>query len=398
LTAGSLGFLVSCGAEAPTFDPGTITVTSTPPGAVIILDGTETGSMTPATLAGIEAGLHEVTVDLADFIPEPSSAPVDVKPQGNYTVDFQLSQTGFQIDKPAGASILVNGVPTGKTVPAVVGGLPAGTVAVSLEYEGYLVTPAQYEVTIVEGEITQVPDSSFDVRALKTVWLDGFANVSCIPCPELTANLLVMTAKPEFSPDKVKFMEFAVSWPQLTDPFFLANAQENSDRFNLYQVLGAPDLYVDGIKLADPLDLAAMEQAVRAAMSEVPGFLVDVSADFESPGIPVQVSLSAQQDVDLTGCQLYVAYYESEIVIEPAPGLNNQTRFHHVFRDRVDLLPDLGPLTAGATREFNLAFDSNATAAADYVAIAFVQHKTTLAILQTGSSAPSGSTPGKESR
>lgn len=390
--------LASCGAEAPTFDPGTISVTSTPPGAVILLDGTATGSVTPATLADVAAGVHEVSVALADFVSEPTSVPVDVKPLGTYPVDFQLSQTGFTIESPAGAAILVGGVATGKTVPATVGGLDAGTVSVSLEYEGFLIIPDVFDVDIVEGTITSIPDTTFQTRALKTVWLDGFANTSCIPCPELTANLLAMTAQTEFSPDRVQFMEFAVSWPQLTDPFFLANAQENSDRFNYYNVLGAPDLYVDGVKLADPLDYDAMEAAVRAAMGEDPGFLIEVSADFETLNIPVEVTLTALRDVDLAGYELYVAYYETEVVIEPAPGLNNQTHFHHVFRDRVDVLTDLGPLTTGTPQTFNLNFGSTSTVTPNYVSVAFVQHKTTHAILQAGYAVQPAPVQGKETR
>lgn len=398
LAGAGLLLLASCGAEAPTFDPGTISVTSTPPGAAILLDGAETGSVTPSTLAGVEAGLHEVSVALAGFVPDPTSVPVDVRPLGTYPVDFQLSQTGLQIDSPAGASILVGGVATGKTVPAIVGGLDAGTVTVSLEYEGYLITPAEFEVNIVEGEMTVIPDGTFQARVLKTVWLDGFANVSCIPCPELTANLLAMTAQPEFSPDRVQFMEFAVSWPQLADPFFLANAQENADRSDRYDVQGAPDLYVDGVKLADPLNSDAMEAAVRSAMEEDPGFLIDVTADFEGVGIPVDVTLTALRDVDLTGYELYVAYYETEVVIDPAPGLNNQTHFHHVFRDRVDELTDLGPLTTGAAQTFHLNFSGSPTLTPGYVSVAFVQHKTTHAILQAGYSVPQETTLGKENR
>lgn len=49
-----------------------------------------------------------------------------------------------------------------------------------------------------------------------------------------------MTSKPEFSPDRVQFLEFAVSWPELGDPFYLANPTENADRFTRYLVLSAP--------------------------------------------------------------------------------------------------------------------------------------------------------------
>ncbi len=382
------GFLLlaACGAEEPTFEPGNIIVTSDPEGAAIFLDGQDSGLITPHTLTGLDPDVYLVSVELTDFVSDPDMVSVDLKPLDTLPVDFTLSQTGFRINSPAGARILVDQDDTGKIVPAAVAGLEAGTVMVSLELDGFLVLPLQYEVTIVDKQITDIPDDAFLSRAKKTVFLEGFANVSCIPCPELTDNLVAMAAKPEFSSDRVLFMEFSVSWPELGDPFFLANPQENSDRFNKYQVLGAPDLYVDGIKQADALNEDEMELAVLAAMESDPGFLVDVTADFTNTNVPVTVELTAIRDADLSGHVLFVAIFEEVIVIDPAPGLNNQTEFHHVFRDRVDILPTLGALTVGDPQEFNLTLSRGGATPDNYVAIAFVQHDISHAILQAGSS------------
>ena len=91
--------------------------------------------------------------------------------------------------------------------------------------------------------------------------------------------------------------------------------------------------------------------------------------------------------MDLTGHALFVAIYEKEVVIDPSPGINGQTEFHHVFRDRVDTLPTLGALTRGSPQQFDLTLTSGAAGADAYVAIAFVQHNTSHAILQAGSTA-----------
>jgi len=73
--------------------------------------------------------------------------------------------------------------------------------------------------------------------------------------------------------------------------------------------------------------------------------------------------------------------------IDPAPGNNGQTEFHHVFRDRVDILPTLGALTADAPQQFDLTLTSGSAGADAYVAVAFVQNDTSHAILQAGSTA-----------
>lgn len=398
LTLVGLFFLVSCGAEAPTFEPGNIVVTSDPPGAAIFLDGQDSGFITPHTITGLDPAIYLVTVVLGDFVSDPDTATVDLKPLDTLQVDFALSQTGFRIESPAGARILVDDSDTGKIVPAAVAGLEPGTVMVSLELDGYLVLPEQYEVTIVDTEITDIPDDTFSARSKKTVILEGFSNVSCPPCPQMTDNLVAMADKPEFTSDRMLFIEFAVSWPELADPFFLANPTENAARYNQYNVLGAPDLYIDGARQANALDAADMENSVLMALESDPGFLVEVSADFSSSSVPVTVTLEPYRDVDLSGHVLFVAIYEKIVVIEPAPGINGQTVFHHVFRDRVDTLPELGALTAGETEHFDLTLSRGSAAPEDYVAIAFVQHDINYTILQAGSTTTLAPSPERKHR
>ncbi len=398
LTLVGLFFLVSCGAQAPTFEPGNIIVTSEPAGAAIFLDGDDTGFITPHTLTGLDPAIYQVTVELGDFVSFPDTASVVLKPLDTLQVDFSLSQTGFRIQSPVGARILVDGNNTGKIVPAAVAGLEPGTVMVSLDLDGYLVLPEQFEVTILDKEITDIPDDTFSTRSKKTVILEGFSNVSCPPCPQMTDNLVAMAEKPEFTSDRMLFIEFAVSWPELADPFFLANPAENSARYSLYNVLGAPDLYIDGARQANALDAADMENSVLMALESDPGFLVEVIADFSSSTVPVTVTLEPFRDVDLTGHVLFVAIYEKEIVIEPAPGVNGQTVFHHVFRDRVDTLPILGALTAGDHQHFDLTLNRGSAAPEDYVAIAFVQHDINYTILQAGSTTTLAPSPERKHR
>jgi len=399
LILAGLLMLASCGAEAPTIDPGAIIVTSTPPGAHIILNGVDTDYTTPHTLTDLDPVTYDVSVELADFITNgPDVITVDLQLAQNNSAEFTLSATGFRIESPAGARILVDGDDTGKIVPTGVTVHEPGMVILSLEIDGYLVKPEQYEVMIVDENITDIPADAFSTRSRKTVILDGFANTSCGPCPELTDNLVAMTAKPEFTSDRVLYLEFNGSWPQFSDPFFLANPEENSDRFGQYQVEGIPALYVDGVKQANPLDAAAMENSVLAALESDPGFIVDVTADLSSSSVPVTVTLTAQRDVDLTDHVLFVAIYEKEIEIDPAPGINGQTVFHHVFRDRVDTLPILGPLAVGDPLQFNLTLSRGGAAPDNYVAIAFVQHNVNLAILQAGSTTAPAPTPERNAR
>ncbi len=408
LSLAGLLLLASCGAEAPTFEPGNIIVTSTPPGAAIIINDIDTGRTTrdslfaPQDTLKRDPDIYRISVVLADFVPDADEKLIDLGPLETHEVHFSLSQTGFRIESPVGARILVGGEDTGKIVPAAVAGLEQGTVMVSLELDGYLVTPEQYKVTIVDKEIIDIPADAFTTRSRKTVILEGFANTSCGPCPELTDNLVAMVAKPAFTSDRVLYMEFSVSWPQFTDPFYQANPVENDRRINIYQVAGAPDLYIDGVRQVDALNAITMENSVLAALESDPGFLVDVTADLSSTSVPVTVTLTALRDLDLTGHVLFVAIYEKEIVIDPAPGINGQTVFHHVFRnvfrDLDNNLPALNALTVGVPRQFDVMLNRGTSAPDNYVVLAFVQHETSHAVLQAGSTAAPVPSSGRNHR
>jgi hypothetical protein len=277
------------------------------------------------------------------------------------------------------------------TTPDTLIGLDPGDYEVTVKMDDFVSTPNSVTVNLKPGQ-TETAVFTLTQRPKKTVILEGFSNTSCPPCPELTENLVAMTDKPEFSSDRVQFIEFAVSWPQLSDPFFVANPGENRDRYTLYNVQEAPDLYIDGIRQADPLDATAMENAVLAAMGLDPGFEISVTADFSSATVPVTVTLTATRDLVLTGHVLFVAIYEKEIEIIPAPGINGQTVFHHVFRDRVDTPPALGALVAGTPQQFDLTLTSGTAGSDSYVALAFVQNESTHAILQAGSTAAAKTT------
>src|SRR5690606_14868567 len=65
-----------------------IVVNSTPAGAAITLDGTETGQVTPHTFDALTPGDHTVAVNLAGY--EPASQTVNVVAGSSVTAEFTL--------------------------------------------------------------------------------------------------------------------------------------------------------------------------------------------------------------------------------------------------------------------------------------------------------------------
>lgn len=378
-----------CGRVAPHFEPATLTVTSTPSGAAVYLDGLDTGLSTPATLAGVTPARHVVSVALAEWHADPGSVTVNLSPLESATVDFVLYQTGLRVtSQPAGARILLGGLDTGKVTPAVVAGLSAGTYDVSLALDTWLCVPASLAVQVADGAVAEVTAEDLRLRSRRTVLLESFGNVNCPTCPQAAANLVAVTARPGFGPDRVLFIEFSVNWPSPVDPFYLANPTENADRFLYYFVAGAPAIYVNGRLQAYPLnaDSTATDAAGRWATD--PGFLVDVEADLAAgANVPATVTLTPLADIDLTGCMLHVALYENEVAYASPPGNNGQTVFHRMFRDRVDTPPALGPLVAGQPSVHQVSLSRGAVAPANGTVLAYVQRTADRVVLQAGSSA-----------
>jgi len=61
--------------------------------------------------------------------------------------------------------------------PAVVAGLTGAEVEIALALETYFVFPASVTVTVVPGEVVELPADTFTLRSRRTVMIEGFANV-----------------------------------------------------------------------------------------------------------------------------------------------------------------------------------------------------------------------------
>lgn len=378
-----------CGRVAPNYEPATLTVRSTPAGAAIVIDGQQTGQVTPFTFTGVSAAAHQVSVALAEWHADPEVIPVDLRPLDDVAVDFALFQTGVRVtSEPAGARILVDGADTGKVTPATVAGLQPGTVDISLAMDTWLCLPASVAVDVVEGSVVEVTPQQLGLRSRRTVMLESFGNVNCGTCAQAAGNLVDLCAREGYGPDRALFVEYAVNWPNPTDPMYLANPSENAERYTFYWVMATPLMFVEGVAQPDALDPVGPGNAVAARWAGDPGFLVDVEATVEAgASIPVVVTLTPLRNVDLTGCSLYVAFYEDVVSYETPPGTNGQSVFHHVFRDRVDAPPALSPLVAGYPAEFQVSLNRGAAAPGNLTVFAFVQRTADKAVLQAGSTA-----------
>ena len=291
--------------------------------------------------------------------------------------------------EPAGASIFIGGVDTGEVTPATLSDLVAGDVEVHLVKEGMYVAPASFTATVIANENTELPVDTFALRWKKTVMMEGFSNVMCGGCPELAENVEAFMHDSGFGLDQAIYCKFSMSWPLNADPFYQYNIGENTDRMNYYlsDLNSIPMMALDGVKttgtgLNDTPINTEIATMVEAAIMAEPGFLIDVTADFTNASVPAEVTLTAMQDVDLTGHTLYIALVQSFFHTDEE--FQEVDDFHWLFRDRVDALPALSALTSGQTLVFNETILRSDWDLDTMHVLAFVQNDATKAILQAG--------------
>jgi serine/threonine protein kinase len=134
-------------APAPVVVPGQMAVESTPPGALVQVDGKSDPSwVTPFAMSGMKPGQHSITVSKAGYSTD--TRAVEISSGSKANVILHLAQlTAFLAVKsdPTGANIYVDGKDMGKTTPAQVN-VDKGSHVILIRKMGYIdeTTQAQF--------------------------------------------------------------------------------------------------------------------------------------------------------------------------------------------------------------------------------------------------------------
>jgi hypothetical protein len=143
---------------------GRIVVRSTPPGALVTLDGRRAGE-TPVTLSDLSLGSHSLQVARRGYVPETRKVTLTNRaPAQTVSVPLRAgasegpagtAKTGsIYVDtKPRAARVVINGRLYG-TTPMLVPELAPGTHTVRLELDGY--TASSTSVTVRASEQSKV--------------------------------------------------------------------------------------------------------------------------------------------------------------------------------------------------------------------------------------------------
>ncbi len=201
-------------ALAPIPNPGLISIDSSPQGADIYVDGNYDGE-TPGLVGGLAAGMHQVVLVFPDYAPY--TANVSVQAGQTTSINAVLAQAtmaGFGdiniASQPAGASVYLDGVYQGVTVPdniITLQAVPAGMHTIVFTLEGYqdysqVIQVNEGQASTVAPVLTPViqpaPNGTIVVVTSPSggqVYLDGqfkgTAPISISPVPAGSHTLLV---------------------------------------------------------------------------------------------------------------------------------------------------------------------------------------------------------------
>ncbi|MCX5801208.1 MAG: PEGA domain-containing protein [Candidatus Eisenbacteria bacterium] len=131
---------------------GTLSVSSIPPGAEVMLDDSVISSRTPVSSANVSPGLHRLTMRLGDLGEWSGSVNVRTGDTANVEVAF-VGQIAVNSKPQEGLSVLLDGEPRGFT-PCLLESVPAGLHIVKVEGKGF--SSWEEEVLVAQGGTAEV--------------------------------------------------------------------------------------------------------------------------------------------------------------------------------------------------------------------------------------------------
>jgi hypothetical protein len=399
--------VAGCGREEPA--PGELLVTSSPPGAVISIDGAATEYITPYTFPELEGGNYLVSVAMEGWTVFPGQRSVDLPYGGHITADFLLSQEVGALtvtSSPAGAAISLDGVDSGEVTPHTFAALPAGTLVVAVTLVNFISQPLSRDVEIETGGEATADFSLIQLQVPRVVLIEGFSNVYCSGCPTFNNNMAFVMSQEGYGKERLLY----VKWPAYLnplDPFWNQVPTITNARVTYYYGSSAttlPTAQGDGTllgSLSAPPNAAGLMAFVDGE-SEFAAVRIDITTDEDLSDVAdlsheAIVTLMAPGGLDLSGYVLNIVLIYDEVTTAINYPFGNGQEFHYVLRDHVVGAADIGMLSPLEPRSFLVTltdplgpptYPGHDIYPTGKQIVAFIQHATSKTVLQAGSTFP----------
>ena len=175
--------------------------------------------------------------------------------------------------------------------------------------------PPTQPISLKDGEvkidITVSEDNS--INSDRTILLEDFANVSCVPC--VTSNKIIQSVLHSYGSSKVVSIKFPTNFPSPVDPFYLAGKQFCDFRMTYYNILFAPTIILDGITRPTPTDSNSIKQALDNRLTVPSNFKITITKTVVNGGLLIDVDIRVKNQSSLNLDELFLrcAVVESDI-------------------------------------------------------------------------------------
>ncbi len=393
LIAVALIFLSGCKTNPPnapddTFDFGKVFVSANVPGAIIWLDGNDTGKLTPDTIEA-KTGVHELS--LTKDLYYKSTEDIEILKDTIIAVNFTMEEIVdigkvYVTSSINGAAIYLDGEATSRFTSDTITTNP-GVHQIRLVKPFY--QDISREVTVIKDSLITLHFDLVEESIKTTVLLEDFANVSCDPC--VTSNKIIESlTKYTYGPEKLVAIKYPTNFPSPNDPFYLANSEDCDARMGYYNIFFAPTTIVDGTERPIPTDSISVKSAIDQRLQKNPRFRINVSDDIVGSTYYAIVTIRVEDGsgINFSDLVLHTVVTETDIEFGTPPGSNGETKFYDVMRAMMPTYSgkSLGGISLNEDNSFILQTDVDASWIIDNLhTVTFIQNAVTMEVYQADS-------------
>ena len=173
--------------------------------------------------------------------------------------------------------------------------------------------------------------SQASFAAQRMVLLESFTNTGCGPCA--SANPITHTVIDEYGTLQVLNVQYHMSWPSASDPFYTTDATDCNGRRVYYAVNAVPDLATDGVKTPEPGNADGLRATLENRLATDAPLEITVGTETVGDQMTVTADITAVDDVPATGLVVRIALVEPHVHYASAPGSNGETDFYCSMRN-----------------------------------------------------------------
>jgi hypothetical protein len=189
-------------------------------------------------------------------------------------------------------------------------------------------------ITIIGNDSTVIVKYSPQLSGInKTVLLEDFANVSCVPCVISNKTIESLT-KYTFGYGSLVAVKYAANFPSPNDPFYLANPSVCNSMMSFYNIFTAPTNIIDGILKPNPIDSNDVIDKINRRLQVPSKLKITVNDSISADDYFIRFSIEVKDTTNLNFgslvCNIIVT--ETDIQFASPPGSNGETEFYDVMR------------------------------------------------------------------